>query len=330
MDHLHLVIPGLFLPAQEASGLYRGLRLPHLEKLLARSRHAEFPPAALENRLCEVFGVATVAPLRARADGLSVGQGCWLCADPVELQMQPSQVMLQPEVACTDDEAHTLCAALNAHFAGESLRFFAPHPQRWYVQAQTLGEVSMTGLNAASWQDVKTLQPQGSDARRWQRLGNEIQMLLHQHPINAARQQTGRPIINSLWLWGGGVAETIRPEIDAAGDDANLTALFARASDIVPEKELARLLTEPGKRGLWVEHGLQTAWQRGDLYACRAQLERLETAIAMPLWRAVTAGDLHSVTLEAICAGTNHRFEFKRADRWKVWRGQTSLTAYIK
>jgi hypothetical protein len=33
---------------------------------------------------------------------------------------------------------------------------------------------------------------------------NEIQMLLHDHPVNRAREADGKWPINSVWFWGGG------------------------------------------------------------------------------------------------------------------------------
>lgn len=330
MNHLHLIIPALFLPAQASTAVLTGLRLPYLEKLLARSRHVVLPPTTLENRLCEGFGVQNVAPLRALADGLAAAAGYWLCADPVELQLQSSQVMLQPDVACSDVEAQALCATLNAHFSGEGLCFFAPHPQRWYVHAQSMGECVMTPLRVAAWRDVKALLPQGVDARRWQRLSNEMQMLLHQHPVNTVRQQHGKPVINSLWLWGGGCAAAPRPEYDAVGNNDALATTFARASGVAVLEDLHTLLANGHERGLWVDDGLWEAWQRADLHAYRAQLEKFENKIAVPVWRALSAGRLRALTLEVPTEEADHRFEMTRAGCWKLWRRHRPLAAYIQ
>lgn len=319
MKHLHLILPGL-LPPDGVSGIYAGLHLPHLEKLLARSNHSALSPSTPESLLCKAFGVQSVAPLRARADGLAADAGYWLCADPVELQMQPSQVMLQPEVGCTTAEAQALCAALNAHFAADGLRFFAPHPLRWYVHVEHPSEVDMTPLRVAAWQDVKSLQPQGRDARRWQCLGNEMQMLLYQHPLNAARMQAGKPAINSLWLWGGGEYASPQPGFSVVGGDAGLAALFSRAAGVALFEDLPGLLGSNASAALWIEEGLRTAWQRGDLYAFRTELERLETDIAAPLWRSICSGKLGRLTLEVPRDGATHRFRLARAGCWKVWR----------
>jgi hypothetical protein len=38
----------------------------------------------------------------------------------------------------------------------------------------------------------------------WRTRMNEIQMLLHDHPVNQAREARGERAINGLWCWGGG------------------------------------------------------------------------------------------------------------------------------
>ena len=38
------------------------------------------------------------------------------------------------------------------------------------------------------------------------RLVSEVQMALHEHEINVAREKAGRPAANSIWIWGGGTA----------------------------------------------------------------------------------------------------------------------------
>jgi hypothetical protein len=48
--------------------------------------------------------------------------------------------------------------------------------------------------------------PTGDAAERQRQLQSEIEMALHEHPVNLQRQRDGLPPINSLWLWGGGRA----------------------------------------------------------------------------------------------------------------------------
>jgi hypothetical protein len=49
--------------------------------------------------------------------------------------------------------------------------------------------------------------PQGEGALQWNKLQNEIQMLLFSHSVNEPREAQGQPVINSLWCYGLGASE---------------------------------------------------------------------------------------------------------------------------
>lgn len=328
MKHLHLLIPDLFLPRDVSLLVYGGLDLPALEKLLARGMRSALPATTVEDFLCGHFAAKAVAPVRAAADGLDVSEGFWLCADPVHLQLQQSQVMLLPDVQCTAGEAAELCATLNAHFADEGLLFHAPHPQRWYVRTAEPSGVTMRPLRAAAWRDVKACQPQGEGAMRWQRMSNEIQMLLHGHALNQAREAQGLPVINSLWLWGGGYASALQPAFDVVGGDDALSAACALAAGVPAAATLQELLGGKGENGLWVCSAPSAAWQRGDIYAWREAVLAIERDVAQPVLQALQAGHVGEVTLEVPLASATLRFGLGRAGLWKVWRPRHTLAYY--
>ena len=211
MKFVHLVIPDLLLPQALAGDVYAGLSLPALQKLLGRGRHEILEPVSLEQLLYLSFAKqdpahpalddAPIAPISACFDGL--GPGCWLRADPVHLNLQRDQLLLAG-VRVASAEAAALCASLNMHFAGQGIEFLAPHPQRWYLRLSELPRMRTTPLSQALGGDVRGMLPSGEEAAHWHRLSNEIQMLLHAHPVNEARVARGEPVINSLWFWGGG------------------------------------------------------------------------------------------------------------------------------
>lgn len=69
--------------------------------------------------------------------------------------------------------------------------------------------------------------PRGEGASRLRRLGAEIEMWLHEHPINAAREVP----ISTLWIWGGGAQTALaRSTSDALplafGSDSYLDGLW--------------------------------------------------------------------------------------------------------
>jgi hypothetical protein len=325
MEQLHLIIPDLILPRQIAPDTQAELAL--IEKMLARAAHASQPTIATEARLCELFGVASPAPLRAAGDGLAVAGGAWMCADPIELQRQPAQVMVRPDVVCDAGEAAAFCEALNAHFAADGIGFHAPHPQRWYLRMAEIGEVAMPTLYSAAWGDAREMMPQGRDAVRWRALGNEIQMLLHGHPLNRKRLEAGRPPISGLWLWGGGRSAGVSTSLDAAGGDEPL-GVFARAAGLHRFESLPDMLESEAAHGVWLASGLRAPLRQHDLCQWRENLLLIQRDLMQLIWQALGSGKLRALVLEVPAAEALHRFELKAGDRWRFWRRRRPLNAY--
>jgi hypothetical protein len=333
MKSVHLVIPDLFLPKDFAAEACRGLSLPALEKMLGRGYSETREPAPLENLLCDLFGVkcqpdVPIAPISAAYDGLAAG--CWLRADPVHLSLQRDQ-LLMAGVQVGSEEAAALCAGLNAHFAGQGMEFFAPHPQRWYVRVDVLPQMRTAPLSQVIGGDVRRVLPIGEDASRWHQVFNEIQMLLHAHPLNEAREARGEAIINSVWFWGCGCGEnaTLQKSHDSMSSDDVLAEMFAKAAGI-PFAPWPKLWSDEQCSGkqLLVCTGLRYALQQGDLSGWRIALQQFETGYAQPLWRALTSGKIAQLQLD-IPGVENHRHvELKRGDTWAFWRAAKPLARH--
>ena len=327
MNHFHLLIPDLFPPQEIAAEVCAGLHLPALEKLLARASASTLPAITLEDSLCACFGARAVAPVRAAADGLDAGDGYWLCADPVNLQLQRSEMLLFPDVALGGDEAAALCASLNGHFSDSGMKFHAPHPQRWYVQLQAAPQLVTTPLKRAAWRDAKFHQPQGADALRWQRIATEVQMALYAHPVNRAREARGDLIVGSLWWWGGGHAVELRSPFDAVGGDSAIGHAFAQATGVPLSAGMQELLQGASANALWLNEAMGDAQQRGDYHAWREAMLGFDRDCAL-LWQALRDGRLQRLTLEALGENGMQRFELTRASTWRLWRPARSLPHY--
>ena len=332
--NIHLLVPDLFLPKEVAGEACAGLALPALEWLLARAQPEPFSADTLETWLCDAFGVSgqAIAPVTLLADGMLPGDAYWLRADPVYVQMQREQMMLQADVALNADEAALLCASLNAHFAVEGLHFFAPHPQRWYLQLDSVPDMVTRPVAQAAGRNVHAHFPQGPDALRWHSMFNEIQMLFFEHEVNLAREARGELPINSVWLWGGGSAaqELVRRFTGVYGDSP-LAAAFAQAADIphaaLPD-DLSRFSKDNEGDALIVWEGLRRALQQGGLYAWRDAVLGLEQNCVAPLRDALRAGHITQLTLDVPGAGVARRFVLTRSASWKLWRLSKSLALY--
>jgi hypothetical protein len=100
------------------------------------------------------------------------------------------------------DAAMVLLAPL---FGDEGMALDAPHPGRWYLRLPAGAEAPrFPHPRVVLGDDLSLHLPRGPEARRWLRLLNESQVLLHHADFNRARAVRGLPPINSLWFWGGG------------------------------------------------------------------------------------------------------------------------------
>lgn len=346
MKNIHIVIPDLFLPPDLSAEVCAGLDLPALEMLLARAQPENLQTGTLEAWLCEVFGVTdqSIAAVTLLADGLEPGAFSWLRADPVHLNLQRDQMILQADVQLSADEAAQLCANLNSYFSdaefpgagssGTGLRFFAPHPQRWYLQLDHAPDMVTRPVSQVAGRNVHAHLPQGPDALNWHGVFNEIQMLFFENAVNLAREARGDLPVNSVWLWGEGrAAGQLAQPFDQVYGDSHLASAFAHAAGILhaalPD-EAHNWSGHEGDAVLLVWEGLHRAIQQGDLHAWRISLQRFEQCCVAPLLAELRAGRIAQITLDVLNGNAACRFVLTRSMSWKLWRRPKRLAHYAK
>ncbi len=331
INSLHLIIPNLFLPKEIAFDLEVDLTLQALLKIMGRGRSDMLEAVSLEELLCGLFGLSyqgdvPIAAISAEFDGLT--EGCWLRADPVQLDLQRNQLLLT-SVEVGNLEAVELCRSLNKHFVGQGIQFFAPHPQRWYMKLDNLPCIRTTPISEVIGGDVLRALPTGEDAVRWHQIINEIQMLLFAHPLNEAREARGELMINSLWLWGTGRPDgKLRKNFDLVTSNDDLVEMFASAAEIPFEELPGKWNEEVNGSQLMVWTGLRSALRRGDLYAWQDALQGFETGFVQPIWQALRDGNLARLTLDIPCEDGCRRFMLNRSETWAIWRRSKRLAEY--
>lgn len=334
--HVDLVVPDWVLP--DSGGMidpYRPLHLTHLPWLLGRAQSARTDGSTLDAWLCRHFGVDTSpsAALSMLADQVGAQGATVLRADPVHLQPQRDQLVLidARQLALQQAEANALIAALNTHFDAHGLRFQAPVPTRWYASFDAPLDATTTPLARAAGHSINHILPQGHDGLRLHQLANEIQMLLHTHPVNAAREAGGQPAINSVWFWGEGARPNVAPRHDVVwANDAvarGLARAAATALHDLPDSADA-VLSDGGARQLVVWDTLQAAVWYGDHDTWRAGLAALDTHWLAPLRAALGRSRLRTITLHGIGKNANWRFDLDTRARWRFWRRPRSLKQY--
>ena len=204
-------------------------RLRFLEKWLARGdvrredggRHAW---------LARSFGIDGLPVAAIERLGDAASAGAWMRADPVFLRVQGDNVHLHDAsvLAITPEDARELVATLQAHFAADGLEFVVPSPDRWYVRI-TQGEAPRTtALPDVIGRNVFGLLP---EEPKWRSAMTEAQMILSGHDVNARREAEGKPPVNSIWFWGGGVLPDRmgKPYELVCSDDALIRGLGKRS-----------------------------------------------------------------------------------------------------
>lgn len=131
----------------------------------------------------------------------------WLRADPafVRPDMSGARVMAIGELGLTADEADALTRPLKPLFGDTGFQLSAPVPSRWYLALPIEAKLPLfSPPEAVLGDDLLAHLPDGPEGRRWRALLNEAQVILHNHPVNTAREAAGKVPVNSLCFWGAG------------------------------------------------------------------------------------------------------------------------------
>lgn len=170
---------------------------------------------------------------------------------------------------------------------------------------------------------------QSKQALPWYKLMNEMQMFMHQHPINLNRLTTGLLPINSLWFWGAGEKlKGEKPKFDDNKaqwfcDDEQLTR-FADSSNI-RHLSLNRLpQMKSGEDSIVIDLSLLEALKTSSGDNLQAKLELLEKTVfkpAMILFRSNHA----SLQLRAA-----HHFDLTMTpfSKYRIWRSSKNLNSF--
>ena len=135
------------------------------------------------------------------------GDALWLSADPawVQPELNGARLLACGNLGLRLEESMALVHALAETFEAEGMKLLVGDSQHWQLRLPTYVDVpSFPEPEEALGADLFEQLPKGDDGRRWRALINEAQVVLHNHPVNAARVARGLPPVNSVWLWGAG------------------------------------------------------------------------------------------------------------------------------
>ncbi len=133
----------------------------------------------------------------------------WMAAaDPVYLEPRMSHLCLHElqGQAVPPSDLRPLIDHLQ-HVLGEEggIGFVRLGSCAYVTAAQPMTTASLPAYVIDQLQPIDYM-PTGQGAEGYRRLCSEIEMALHEHEVNIARQSQGLQPVNALWIWGGGYA----------------------------------------------------------------------------------------------------------------------------
>jgi hypothetical protein len=320
--HFTIVVPGLLdWPPSALAAVEK--EAPALARLIAAAPSPAIEEDGLVAAACNSCGIAKqqdwpVAPWLARAAGLDTEDGYWLCAEPARFVVGHADVRFAGLVGDLEGaEADALIATLNAHFAGDGVRFVAPGPTHWFARVDPPPRLITRPPEVALGAPLFPYLAAGADAARWRRWQSETQMLLFEHAVNRSREQSGRAPVDSVWLWGGG---TLVPR------DAPAVRIFANGGLIRDLSRSTGLAPAPLPSALdaTASAAAQVFWLDAIDVDAAARLRALDRAWLAPAERALNAGTIREVELVIAGRALALSFRVPRPSLVARWRSRFS------
>jgi hypothetical protein len=98
----------------------------------------------------------------------------------------------------------------------------------WLLHSAAPLQLQTVSPEFAAANPTADILPRGPDAGALRRLMTELQMLLHEHPVNLQRQRRGLPALNAIWIHGEGMLSDVsaRSLPEARGNDVYLQGVY--------------------------------------------------------------------------------------------------------
>ncbi len=260
-----------------------------------------------------------VAKLVATAAGANVDAHC-LVATPLHWHAGIARLHVpQDPIQRLDGAASAaLAASFGAVFGADSSLQLLPVPDGGFLLVGfECDEVACAEPWELQGEDLSAATPTGPGAAPLRRLMSEIEMWLHEHPLNQDRERRGQSSVSTLWLWGAGESPSPARVNAAAGGSGASGAAASQKS-----KPVQVIAEDPGVLALARLAGAV----RGDAITGGAPTVLVTSAHAFAAhWAAEAGAALVDGRIERLTVMSRDRAaQFVRGDRWRLWRPERS------
>jgi hypothetical protein len=335
MSHITLVLPHLLPLPEFAPDLVRALQTPALAALLTRTgayeRSAAFDAAKAlphEQWLARTLGLAqdgqpAFAAAVMRGFGLDPSEGTWFIVNPAHIQIARSHSMMADlrHLGLTEDESRSLYQATRPLCEEIGHPLLYGDAQTWFLRADDWSAIDAATPDTVVGMDVTDFVPRGKEALPLRRLQNEVQMLWHSHPVNAAREARRLPLVNSFWLWGAataGAGQQPAARLTSVGVPGWVRGLSGKA--LASLDELDGALAQDGTLivGYLAEAAIAADWG-----TWLQQVQQLEEKLFAPLHTALVQGRVKQLRLVLSSREALAEFTTTAMAQRKFWRRPT-------
>ncbi|HEY0943043.1 MAG TPA: hypothetical protein VGE08_23360 [Steroidobacter sp.] len=320
-----LIVPELNPPdqnplgAEHEAGTGRLPPLTRLARLAGRGsvlkRQIEAGRGALHAAVLDALQLRDAADQYPSAAVIRTGAtgeraiGFWLRAQPIHFAAgldRLTTIPLHGAARMSAAERAALSPTLADHLQSTGIQLHEGADGEWLLRSEEPLQVQTVTPEFAAENPRADILPTGRDAGSLRRLMTEMQMLLHDHPVNRSRERRGLPAMNAIWVHGEGMLSDVTPQSlpEASGDDVYLQGIYRLHGLPVQPKsaDAASLLTR-------IAGPTVAIIDPPDLRA-------LETNWLEPLSRALLRGAISNLTV----LFDGWRIDTDRAAMFKFWR----------
>ena len=324
LQELVIVVADLYLPEE---GGTTTLSLPGLERIARFGsrqvlRRGWRPWLA---RRVGLPGLADAAPacIAARGCPAELAGAVWL-ATPVHMRAGLSRVHLEQRglLKLSAAALAALAADFRTVFHGSGFRLEPIASGGFILAGPSLADASAT--EPARWVGT-SLDAALQRAPALRRLSAEIELWLHEHPVNRARSERGQLPVTSLWLWGAGeLAAQAAPQVHSAipadrasGCDPYLEGLWSARGARVQSlpQHLQEVSEAPARLSIILVELAQLIEDEGAASLADA-LQRLDARWIAPAVQLVARGRVRTLSVVA----NDRCLTLARGDGMKLWR----------
>lgn len=310
-EHIVCLAPALLGPVPETLAQALGAeRRLNLEWLLSRSTALSCAASGSEELLAERFPELPAAgPLIATTLTPKPYRFCYRAA-PIHLRADRDRLLVfaGDDCALNQSESQAVCDSVNAFFKDDGITLVI-HDGEWLLFTDTPPGPPLPPLSRVAGRYLDTVIPMDAEAKRWRQILNELQMLLHAHPVNQARETAGLLVANGLWAWGGGATETE----------------MANASPKEGWTFKAESVLTVGNETVWLYDSAERALMQGDAGGWLAAVQSFEEGIARQWVEQCKAGD----TVVELRVGHGMAWQLDQHARKRFWRRRRPLRNQI-